>query len=70
MGPKSLTNLFSCKSEKTDYHFGDISSGLCWPKPRANNMKNSFMYDRTLHVWNSIPKVYVIGNYSYRKACR
>ena len=44
MGPKSLTNLFSYKSEKTNYHLRDISSGLCLPKPRTNNMKNSFMY--------------------------
>ena len=38
MGPKSLTNLFSYKSEKTNYHLRDISSGLCLPKPRTNNM--------------------------------
>ena len=43
MGPKSLTNLFSYKSEKTNYHLRDISSGLCLPKPRTNNMKNSFI---------------------------
>ena len=55
MGPKSLTNLFSYKSENTNYHLRDISSGLCLPKPRTNNMKNSFMYDGT-QLWNSIPK--------------
>ena len=64
MGPKSLTNLFSYKSEKTNYHLRDISSGLtktyllrltCLPKPRTNNMKNSFMYDGA-QLWNSIPK--------------
>ena len=54
-GPKSLTNLFSYKSEKTNYHLRDISSGLCLLKPRADNMKNSFMYDGA-HLWNSIPK--------------
>ena len=43
MGPKSLTNLFSYKSEKTNYHLRDISSGLCLPKPRTT-------------LWNSIPK--------------
>ena len=43
MGPKSLTNLFSYKSEKTNYHLRDISSGLCLRKPPTNNMKNSFM---------------------------
>ena len=31
MGPKSLTDLFSYKSEKTNYHFEDISGGLCLP---------------------------------------
>ena len=55
MGPKSLTNLFSYKSEKTNYHLRDISSGPCLPKPRTNNMKNSFMYDGA-QLWNSIPK--------------
>ena len=39
-GPKSLTNLFSYKSEKTNYHLRDISSCFCLPKPRTNNMKN------------------------------
>ena len=42
MGPKSLTNLFSYKCEKTNYNLRDISSGLSLPKPRTNNMKNSF----------------------------
>ena len=56
-GPKLLTNLFSYKSEKTNYnyHLRDISSGVCLPKPRTDNMKNSFMYDGA-HLWNSIPK--------------
>jgi hypothetical protein len=35
MGPKSLTNLFSYKSEKTNYNLRDISSGLSLPKPRV-----------------------------------
>ena len=57
LGPKSLTNLdlFSYKGEKTNYHLRNISSGLCLPKPRTNNMKNSFMYDGA-QLWNSIPK--------------
>ena len=55
MGPKSLTNLFSYKCEKTNYNLRDISSGLSLPKPSTNNMKNSFMYDGA-HLWNSIPK--------------
>ena len=55
MGPKSLANLFSYKCEKTNYNLRDISSGLSLPKPRTNNMKNSFMYDGA-HLWNSIPK--------------
>ena len=45
MGPKSRINLFSYKCEKTKYRLRDISTGLSLPKPRSNNMKNSFMYD-------------------------
>ena len=55
VGPKSLTNLFSYKSEKTNYHLRDISSSLYLPKPRTNTMKNSFKYDGA-QLWNSIPK--------------
>ena len=45
MGPKSLTNLFSYKNEKINYNLNwDISSDLSLPKPRTNNIKNSFMY--------------------------
>ena len=43
IGPLSLTNLFSYK---TEYHLRDISSSLCLPKPCPDNMRNSFMYDR------------------------
>ena len=45
VGPNSLTNLFSYKSELTNYSLRDISSGLHLPKPRTNKMKKSFMYD-------------------------
>ena len=55
MGPKSLTNLFPYKCEKTNYHLRDITIGLCLPKPCFNNMKNSFMYNGD-KLWNSIPK--------------
>ena len=55
MGPESLANLFSYNSEKTYYHFRNVSSGLCLPKPHTNNMKNSFIYDGA-HVWNSLPE--------------
>jgi hypothetical protein len=54
MGPESLTNLFTYKSEMTNYKLRDISSGLCLPQPRTNNMKNSFMYNGA-HLWNYIP---------------
>ena len=54
MGPKSLANLFSHKSEKTVYNLRGISSSLCLQKRRTNNMKNSFMYDGA-NLWNSIP---------------
>ena len=55
MGPKSRTNLISFKSEKTNYHLLDISSGHFLLKPRTNSMENSFMYDGA-KIWNSIPK--------------
>jgi hypothetical protein len=54
MAPKSLTNLFAYKSEVTNYKLRNISSSLCLPQPRTNNMKNSFKYDGA-HLWNSIP---------------
>ena len=54
MGPESLANLFTYKSEVTSHKLRGISSGLCLPQPRTNNMKNSFMYDGA-HIWNSIP---------------
>ena len=53
MGPTSLTNLFTYKSEVTNYNLRDILSGLCLPKPGTKNMKKSFMHDGPL---NSIPK--------------
>ena len=55
MGPKSLTDLFSYKSEKTEYNLREISQSLCLPKPRTDHMKKSFMYDGAI-LWNSIPK--------------
>ena len=39
MGPKSLTNLFTYKGEMTNYKLRNISSSLCLPQPRSNNMK-------------------------------
>jgi hypothetical protein len=43
MGPESLTNLFTyTESGMTNYKLRDISSGLCLPQPRTNNMENSF----------------------------
>ena len=55
MGPKSLSNLFTYKGEVTNYKLRNISSSLCLPHPRTNNMKKSFVYDGA-HLWNSIPK--------------
>ena len=49
---ESLGNLFTYKSRMTNR---DISSGLCLPQPRTNNMKNSFMCNGA-HLWNSIAK--------------
>ena len=55
MGPQSLTNLFTYKSEMTSYNLRNVSSTLCLPQPRTNNLKKSFMYDGSF-LWNSIPK--------------
>ena len=55
IGPQSLTNLFTYKGEMTTYNLRNISSSLCLPKPRTNNLKKSFMYDGSF-LWNSIPK--------------
>ena len=48
LGPTSLTNLFTYKSEILRLVF-------VLPKPRTNNMKKSFMYDDA-SLWNAIPK--------------
>jgi hypothetical protein len=56
MGPQSLTNLFTYKSEMTSYiNLRNVSSTLCLPQPRTNKLKKSFMYDGSF-LWNSIPK--------------
>ena len=70
IGLISLTNLFSYKCEKTNYHLRVISSGLYLQKPRTDSMKNGFVYDE-VHLWNSIPDrcphqcVKTIVNHSY-----
>ena len=45
MGPQSLTNLFTYKSEMTSYNLRNVSTTLCLPQSRTNNLKKSFMYD-------------------------
>jgi hypothetical protein len=70
MGPKSLTNLFSYKSEKTNYNLREISSGLSLPNPRTNiNMKNNWQIEKEWLIkiiekeWQSIPlEFYSKGN--------
>ena len=57
MGPESLSDLFTYKSEMTNYKLRDSSSSLCLPQPRTNNMKNSFMYDGA-HLWDYSKRVY------------
>ena len=52
---KSITDLFSYKSKKTEYHLRDITQSLCVPKPQTDHMKKSFMCDGA-KLWNSIPK--------------
>ena len=46
MGPKSLSNLFDCKNEFTDYELRGV---------KKRGMKKSFMYDGVT-LWNSLPK--------------
>ena len=55
MGPQSLTKLFTYKDEVASYNLQNISSNLCLPHPRTNNMKRSFMYGGAF-LWNSIPR--------------
>ena len=54
-GPQSLTDLFTYKGERTSYNLRNISSNLCLPQPRTNNLKKSLLYDGSF-LWNSIPK--------------
>ena len=46
MGPKSLTDLFTFKSEVTNYKLRVVESTLCLPQPRTNSMKKSFITNR------------------------
>ena len=39
MGPKSLTELFTFKSEMSNYELRDIESTLCLPQSHTNSMK-------------------------------
>ena len=55
MGPKSLTDLFNYKGEMANYDIRNISSTLCLPQPRTNNLTKSFMCDASF-LWNYIPK--------------
>jgi hypothetical protein len=61
MGPKSLTDLFTFKSEMTNYKLRDVESTLCLPQPRTNSLKKSFMFDRA-HIWNSLPTEIIESN--------
>ena len=54
MCPKSLTDLFTFKSEMTNYKLRDVESTLCLPQPRTNSLKKSFMFDGA-HIWNYLP---------------
>ena len=47
IGPKSLTNVFTCKCEVTNYKLRNISCSLCLLQQRTNNMKKNLMYDGT-----------------------
>jgi hypothetical protein len=54
MSPKSLTDLFTFKSEMTNYKLRDVENTLCLPQPRTNSLIKSFMFDGA-HIWNSLP---------------
>ena len=45
MGPNSLKELFTLKTEILNHNLRDNSSSIRLPKPNTNNMKKSFMYD-------------------------
>ena len=45
MGPNSLKELFTFKTEILNHNLRDNSSSIRLPKPNTNNMKKSFMYD-------------------------
>ena len=53
-GPKSLANLFTYKKKVTNHKLRDISTTLCLPQPRTNNMKKSLLFDGA-STWNSLP---------------
>jgi hypothetical protein len=38
MSPKSLTDLFTFKSEMTNYNLRDVESSLCLPQPRTKSL--------------------------------
>ena len=54
MGPTSLTDLYTFKSESTDCEFRGIKRTLCLPQPRTNSMKKSLAFNGP-QVWNSLP---------------
>lgn len=53
MGPKSLTSLFSFKSESTDYQLCGVKRALSLPQARTNRMKKSLAFNGPL-IWNSL----------------
>jgi hypothetical protein len=55
MGPNSLQELFTFKTEILNHSLRDNSSSIRLPKPNTNNMKKRFMYDGA-SIWNSIPQ--------------
>ena len=54
LGPETLSNLFTYKSEETNYKLRNVSSGLRLPQLRTVGIKESFKYD-SAKLWNSIP---------------
>ena len=55
MGPNSLKELFTFKTEILNHNLRDNSSSIRLPKPNTNDMQKGFMYDGA-SIWKSIPQ--------------
>ena len=56
MGPNSLKELFTFKTEILNHNLRDNSSSIRLPKPNTNNMTEKFYVPDGASIWNSIPQ--------------